>query len=699
LGGITAHFQKVKGRLLWTVLGSLALFSPVRAATDVSGPIVTDEVWTLAQSPYTVTGDILVQNGAILTIEPGVVVRLNADKNLLVEAGVLSARGNVQSPIVFTSFKDDGVLTAAAGDWGQLRFLDGTDDAATIIEHVHVRYGYGIAIDSASPTINYATIANNAAAAITLDLNSSPRGIGNSASGNALNGISVPPGNIVSSVAWKLKGLPYVVSLGTVSVGQPPVIATLTPSEIQQGETLEMTLTGSRLQSVERIAFDDASVTALVLSETEAAANLRVTAAASAAIGVHGVEVQIAGGVARLDGALNVIAPKPSIIVTSIEPPSIRPGETNIFNVTGANFGGVKATTSDPGLIVNQVVVASDGLSLSLSLTALSSLPAGTQTLTFTNNSVSGASASIDIDVLAPPPALYVSPAPLGVPPDSTAREFALKLTAPDTVDHTIELSVTDPTIATVSPASIVIAAGQTQATFALNGLSGEKETTLTLTSMTLGSTAAPVYVLAEFANARTGFSKPLGIVVGGETPTTETITPASRALGIVVEDPAETQPQSVDALASTALGVVVEETTAVAPTNINSLAASELGVVVEEAATPVTQAVFLGTARLGIAVDFAALSIEPSTMVVNTSGTLIVHGIGLTAATAVNVVPSDGITLGMFEVSVDGSQITVPVTVDGTAPATARAVVVETASGRIEFANPAANQLLITAQ
>ena len=56
---------------LGVVLAAFAL--PMNAlATDVSGEISQDTTWTLSGSPYIITGDVTVNGGYTLTIEPGV---------------------------------------------------------------------------------------------------------------------------------------------------------------------------------------------------------------------------------------------------------------------------------------------------------------------------------------------------------------------------------------------------------------------------------------------------------------------------------------------------------------------------------------------------------------------------------------------------------------------------------------------------
>jgi hypothetical protein len=45
------------------------------AVTNISGIIFSDTTWTLAASPYIVTGNFLVNSGITLTIEPGVIIK------------------------------------------------------------------------------------------------------------------------------------------------------------------------------------------------------------------------------------------------------------------------------------------------------------------------------------------------------------------------------------------------------------------------------------------------------------------------------------------------------------------------------------------------------------------------------------------------------------------------------------------------
>jgi hypothetical protein len=81
------------------------------AQTNVSGGIYNSTTWTLANSPYLITGPIVVFPSKTLTIEPGVVIKVQGGfnattgypKNYLEIRGNLVAVGTASAPIVFTT--------------------------------------------------------------------------------------------------------------------------------------------------------------------------------------------------------------------------------------------------------------------------------------------------------------------------------------------------------------------------------------------------------------------------------------------------------------------------------------------------------------------------------------------------------------------------------------------------------------------
>lgn len=147
--------------------------------------------------PYIVENGITVQEGGVLAIEPGAVLKskdLNNSGSFAVPfiiKGVLHAQGTTDHPIVFTAFEDDSdgydsnnsVTLPAAGAWENIQFL-GATSSGSVLEYVAVRYGGlgrtacnswcieykgAVRIQDASPTISHATFDQNLAIAVFIE--------------------------------------------------------------------------------------------------------------------------------------------------------------------------------------------------------------------------------------------------------------------------------------------------------------------------------------------------------------------------------------------------------------------------------------------------------------------------------------------------------------------------------------------------
>ena len=134
--------------------GFFVLFRGASAATEVGGVIASDEIWTVANSPYVVKSDnpqigISIESGATLTIESGVVVKfeLAVGAKISTGGGKMVANGAEGNPIIFTSILDDSVggdtngdgsaTAPGINDWN-LIWLGNASDEVTFSE---IRYG------------------------------------------------------------------------------------------------------------------------------------------------------------------------------------------------------------------------------------------------------------------------------------------------------------------------------------------------------------------------------------------------------------------------------------------------------------------------------------------------------------------------------------------------------------------------------
>jgi len=134
--------------------------------TGVSGVVSSNTTWTSNGSPYIVIGDILIENGVTLTIEPSVTVKMDTGKYLKVE-GQLIARGTIDSLITFESSQ----VVPSNNDWDGIKIRPSggsTFDASmnyssgSELKYVQIKHSSrGLYIFDTGFLISYSEFTNN----------------------------------------------------------------------------------------------------------------------------------------------------------------------------------------------------------------------------------------------------------------------------------------------------------------------------------------------------------------------------------------------------------------------------------------------------------------------------------------------------------------------------------------------------------
>ena len=169
--------SKIKGRInISSVLNAphpdgksvkLPILSPV-----LKGALEGNAFLILANSPYRIAGDVVVNGGATLYIEPGVTVQFDQNTAIIVEDGGIMARGTREDPILFTASAASpvpGFYTSA------VKFAKETK-VNSVFAYCIVKYA-SVAFDIwfGSPEISFCHVTENAQSGIYARSSSTPR--------------------------------------------------------------------------------------------------------------------------------------------------------------------------------------------------------------------------------------------------------------------------------------------------------------------------------------------------------------------------------------------------------------------------------------------------------------------------------------------------------------------------------------------
>lgn len=157
----------------WTGLGL------VSEVVGFSGTIKRRNVGGYTNITYILLGDLTINAGTNIGIEPGVVMKMNDNVGVWVNGG-LYAKGNTASgEIIFTGIRDDNVgnpydtngdgqsSAPARGNWYTIRFQSTSDDGYCLLDSCQIKFGGGnwwgaVTYTDASSILRNSTIINSA---------------------------------------------------------------------------------------------------------------------------------------------------------------------------------------------------------------------------------------------------------------------------------------------------------------------------------------------------------------------------------------------------------------------------------------------------------------------------------------------------------------------------------------------------------
>ena len=150
-------------------------------ASRLGGPLKTDGYLALANSPYRITRDVVIDNGATLHVEPGVTIQYDQNTAVVVEDGGITAKGTAEAPILFTA---SGTSPSPGFYASAIRFAKPTKINSTLAYCILKYADIALDIHYGAPEVSFCHIAQNAQAGIYCRNDAAPAISYNTLTGN-----------------------------------------------------------------------------------------------------------------------------------------------------------------------------------------------------------------------------------------------------------------------------------------------------------------------------------------------------------------------------------------------------------------------------------------------------------------------------------------------------------------------------------
>lgn len=173
-------------------LFSCVITSLVFAQTNVSGTISSNTTWTVANDPYTVTGDVTVPAGVTLTIEAGTQIEFPVYSTDVIVEGTLLALGTSRSSIVLNG--PGGIDLSENSTGSQVTYVEYNGVGATSTGSTDNTFGAGISIGGSVSSFSNNTF-TNCMTCLTIYNDAAPTLDQNTFNGSSIAGLTLVEGN------------------------------------------------------------------------------------------------------------------------------------------------------------------------------------------------------------------------------------------------------------------------------------------------------------------------------------------------------------------------------------------------------------------------------------------------------------------------------------------------------------------------